>query len=89
MPLKSGSSEKTISENIATERRAGKPAAQAAAIAYSKAGEDCPMTRKDEYAKPEMIEAVPGLSAKDVNAKNRDFYKRADSAKESTVKASK
>lgn len=38
MPLKSGKSKKVISENIATERRAGKPADQAIAIAYSKAG---------------------------------------------------
>jgi len=38
MPLKRGSSKKTISDNIATEIRAGKPPKQAAAIAYSKAG---------------------------------------------------
>jgi hypothetical protein len=38
MPLKSGSSQETISENIATEIRAGKSKEQAAAIAYSKAG---------------------------------------------------
>jgi hypothetical protein len=37
MPLKSGSSEKTISENIATERNAGKQPKQAEAIAYSEA----------------------------------------------------
>jgi hypothetical protein len=37
MPLKSGKSKKTISENIATEIRAGRPKDQAAAIAYSKA----------------------------------------------------
>jgi hypothetical protein len=37
MPLKTGSSQETISQNIATEIRAGKPRDQAAAIAYSKA----------------------------------------------------
>lgn len=40
MPLKPGSSEATISENIATEVRAGKDPKQAATIAYHKAGED-------------------------------------------------
>lgn len=37
MPLKEGSSEATISENIATERNAGKPEKQAIAIAESQA----------------------------------------------------
>lgn len=58
MPLEPGSSQKVISENIATEIRHGKDPKQAAAIAYSNARgdtEQVQLTAPDErYYKPMM-----------------------------------
>lgn len=46
MPLKSGKSKAVISENIATERKSGRPEKQAIAIDFSKAGKSNQKTKK-------------------------------------------
>ena len=51
MPLKKGYGEKTIARNIKTELKAGRPQAQAVAIALSVARKAAPKDQKYRFTK--------------------------------------
>ena len=59
MLLAKGSGRATISKNIATEVRAGKPVKQAAAIAYSEAGKSKPAKDCDNMVTSPNTGALP------------------------------
>lgn len=69
MPLKEGSSQETVSENIATEMHHGKPQEQAVAIAMEKAG----LSKDNE---PMSVSVAPdGMTLADINLRNRELWK--------------
>jgi hypothetical protein len=67
VPLEKGSSEETISNNIATEIKAGKPREQAIAIAESEAGK----SKDEKFAVSVLPETV---TAATINEQNRKYW---------------
>jgi hypothetical protein len=62
MPLEKGSSQETISHNIATERHAGAPEKQAIAIAMNKAGKSRGDCMSDKFS--EISSRVDSISSR-------------------------
>ena len=70
MPLEKGSSKAAISNNIATERRAGKPEKQAVAIAFSEAGKSRDNTFSYGGGNPVFPKSGPGDAPLSVGARS-------------------
>jgi hypothetical protein len=64
MPLESGKSKAAFSHNVAAEKNAGKPTAQAVAIAYSKKRGDCDIDTSSDDCDVEM----DSLTAEEIEA---------------------
>ncbi|MDE2102511.1 MAG: hypothetical protein KGL39_35015 [Patescibacteria group bacterium] len=86
MPLESGKSRETVSRNIETEMKAGKPQKQAVAIALNKARGDSPKMDALCDAAAEFSKRVDGIAARmdglaRVDAKPKPNYSTAEGQK--------